>query len=254
MINLRGKRGLVFGIANDHSISYGCAKALRAAGADLAISYLNEKAGEYVKPLAQELEASIIKQCDLKNAGDLEALFKIITEKWGKLDFLIHSVAFAPIEDLHAKLVDCSEGGFLESMNISCYSLIKMAKLSEPLMKDGGSIVTMSYYGGDKVIKHYNMMGVVKAALESTVRYLASDLGSKKIRVNTISPGPIMTRAASGIQDFSKLCDDNLCKTFLGRGASIDGVGNLAAFLVSNLSEEITAQIHYVDCGASSAG
>lgn len=254
MLDLKGKRGLVFGVANEHSIAYGCAKALHRAGADLCITYLNEKAKEHVEPLANELNASIIMQCDLKNDGELESVFEAIERKWGKLDFLIHSVAFAPIEDLHARLVDCSEDGFSESMNISCYSLIKMSKMAEPLMKDGGSIVTMSYYGGNKVVKHYNVMGVVKAALESSVRYLAADLGNKNIRVNTISPGPIMTRAASGIQDFDKLCDEVLCRTLLHKLPSIEGVGNLAAFLVSDLASEITGQIHYIDGGASCSG
>ena len=188
---LRGRRGLVVGIANEHSIAFGCAAKLRAFGAELAITYLNEKSEPYVRPLAEELKASLVLPLDVEQPGQLEAVFDRIRETWGRLDFLIHSIAFAPRADLHGRVVDCSVEGFLQAMRVSCYSFIEMSRLAEPLMTEGGSLLTMSYYGADKVVNNYNMMGPVKAALEASTRYLAAELGEKGIRVFAVSPGPL---------------------------------------------------------------
>ena len=202
---LKGKKALVTGIANDQSIAWGCAKAFRALGADLAITYLNDKAKPYVEPLAKEVEASIFMPLNVQVDGQMEAVFDTIGKEWGKLDICVHSIAFAPKADLQGRVVDCSKEGFLLAMEVSCWSFIRMAKLAEPLMKDGGTLSTMTYYGSQMVVEHYNMMGPVKAALEASVRYLAAELGPKGIRVHAISPGPLKTRAASGITDFDEL-------------------------------------------------
>lgn len=249
MIDLKGKKGLVIGIANQHSIAYGCAEIFRASGAELAITYLNEKAEPYVRPLALQLEAPHILPCDVEKSGELESVFDCITKHWGKLDFLLHAVAFAPKEDLHGRVVDCSLEGFLTAMDVSCHSFLRMAKLAEPLMKEGGSLLTLSYYGSEKVVENYNMMGPVKAALESAVRYMSVELGAKNIRVNTISPGPIMTRAASGIAHFDEMIARAKSKSALRRVVNIEDVGYLAAFLVSDYAANITGNIHYIDAG-----
>ncbi len=249
IVNLKGKKGLVVGIANEHSIAYGCANIFRKAGADLAVTYLNNKAEKYVRPLAEGLECPIIMPCDVTNEGELKAVFEEISSKWGKLDFLLHSIAFAPKEDLHGRVVDCSKDGFLTAMDISCHSFIRMAKLAEPLMKEGGSMLTVTYYGSEKVVENYNMMGPVKAALESAVRYLSVDLGKENIRVNAISPGPILTRAASGIEHFNELLMENLEKAPLHHRINIEDVGYMAAFLASDAAKNITGNIHYVDAG-----
>src|SRR4026208_100050 len=202
---LKGSKALVTGIANDQSIAWGCAKAFRAFGADLAVTYLNDKAKAYVEPLAKEVDASIFMPLDVQAAGQLEAVFARIEREWGKLDICLHSIAFAPQQDLHARVVDCSKEGFLLAMDVSCWSFIRMAKLAEPLMKDGGTLSTMTYYGSQMVVEHYNMMGPVKAALEASVRYLAAELGPKGISVRAISPGPLKTRAASGIPELDEV-------------------------------------------------
>jgi enoyl-[acyl-carrier protein] reductase I len=191
---LAGKKALVIGIANNQSIAYGCALAFRAMGAELAITYLNDKTKQYTQALADRLEASLYLPCDVRVDGQLESVFEAIERTWGKLDIALHSIAFAPREDLHGRVTDCSRQGFLMAMDISCYSFIRMAKLAEPLMKDGGTLFTMSYYGAEKVVENYNVMGPVKAALEASARYLAAELGPKGIRVHAISPGPIQTR------------------------------------------------------------
>jgi enoyl-[acyl-carrier protein] reductase I len=246
---LQGKKGLVVGIANDNSIAYGCARVLHDLGADLAITYLNEKAERFVSPLAQSLESTIVTQMDVEKPGELAATFKLIEEKWGKLDFVIHSIAFCPMDDLHGRVVDCSREGFLQAMHVSCFSLVEMAKLAEPLMHEGGSIITMSYYGADKVVENYNIMGPVKAALQSTVRYLAADLGYKKIRVHAVSPGPLRTRAASGIAHFDKLIEEAIARTPEGRLVDIEDVGMTTAFLVSDAARALTGETIYVDGG-----
>jgi len=249
LVNLNGKKGLVVGIANDKSIAWGCAQMFHAVGAELAVTYLNEKAKPHVQPLAEKLDAEIFLPCDVTAEGQLDALFEEIDKQWGTLDFLLHSIAFAPKDDLHGRVVDCSLEGFLKAMNISCHSFIRMANHAEPLMKDGGSLLTMSYYGAEKVVEHYNMMGPVKAALESAMRYMAHELGEKNIRVNAISPGPIGTRAASGIEGFDKMMQEASQKSAMHRLVDIEEVGKLAAFLASDDAKSITGNIHYIDAG-----
>ena len=195
---LDGKKGLIVGIANENSIAWGCAKAFRAFGAELAVTYLNEKAKKYVEPLARELEAPIVMPLDVGTPGQMEAVFQRITKDWGKLDFVVHSIAFSPKEALQGRVVDVTQEGFLTTMDVSCWTFIRMAHLAEPLMKKGGTLFTMTYYGSQMVVKNYNIMGVAKAALECAVRYIAAELGPKGIRVHAISPGPLATRAASG--------------------------------------------------------
>jgi len=204
---LEGKKGLIVGIANDHSIAWGCAKAFRALGSQLAVTYLNEKAKTYVEPLARELEAAILMPLDVRVPGQMEAVFERITKDWGELDFVVHSIAFSPKEALQSRVVDVERDGFLTTMEVSCWSFIRMAHLAEPLMKNGGTLFTMTYYGSQMVVKNYNIMGLAKAALEAAVRYIAAELGPKGIRVHAISPGPLQTRAASGIPEFEALLD-----------------------------------------------
>ena len=204
---LEGKRGLIVGIANDQSIAWGCAKAFRAFGAELAVTYLNDKAKKYVEPLARELEAPIVMPLDVRTPGQMEAVFERIAKDWGKLDFVVHSIAFSPKEALQGRVVDVSRDGFLTTMDVSCWTFIRMAHLAEPLMRKGGTLFTMTYYGSQMVVKNYNIMGVAKAALECAVRYMAAELGPKGIRVHAISPGPLATRAASGIPEFDALLD-----------------------------------------------
>ena len=202
---LEGKKGLIVGIANDRSIAWGCARAFRALGADLAITYLNEKAKPHVEPLAQEVDAPIFMPMDVMTDGQIEAVFERIARDWGKLDFLVHSIAFSTKDALGGRVVDVARAGFQVTMDVSVWSFLRMAHLAEPLMKDGGTMFTMTYYGSEKVVENYNIMGVAKAALESSVRYLAAELGPKGIRVHAISPGPLATRAASGIPEFDEL-------------------------------------------------
>jgi enoyl-[acyl-carrier protein] reductase I len=249
LINLEGKKGLVAGIANEHSIAYGCAKAFRQSGAQLAITYLNEKAEPYVRPLAQNLDSPIIVPCDLRIPCQIEAVFEAISEHWGELDFVLHSIAFAPREDLHGRVVDCSEDGFLLAMRMSCHSFIRMVRLAEPLMQNGGSLLTVTFYGSEKVVEDYNLMGPVKAALESSVRYTAAELGPKGIRVNSISPGPIRTRAASGISRFDELLERAAKRAPRRQLVTIEEVGATAAFLVSDGARSVTGGVHYVDAG-----
>jgi enoyl-[acyl-carrier protein] reductase I len=246
---LKGKKALVTGIANDQSIAWGCAKAFRTFGADLAITYLNDKAKPYVEPLAKEVGAEIFMPLNLQVDGQLEAVFDAIKEKWGKLDIGLHSIAFAPKEDLQGRVVDCSKAGFLLAMDVSCWSFIRMAKLAEPLMVDGGTLSTMTYYGSHMVVEHYNMMGPVKAALESATRYLAAELGPKGIRVHAISPGPLKTRAASGITGFDELIAKAEAKAPTHRLVSIDDVGVAVAFLAMDGAKLITGETFYIDGG-----
>jgi enoyl-[acyl-carrier protein] reductase I len=246
---LKGKKALVTGIANDKSIAWGCAKAFRAFGADLAITYLNDKAKPHVEPLAKEVGAEIFMPLNLQVDGQLEAVFDTIKQKWGKLDIGLHSIAFAPKEDLQGRVADCSKAGFLTAMDISCWSFIRMAKLAEPLMIDGGTLSTMTYYGSQMVVEHYNMMGPVKAALESATRYLAAELGPKGIRVHAISPGPLKTRAASGITDFDELIAKAEAKAPTRSLVSIDDVGVAVAFLCMNGAKLITGETLYIDGG-----
>jgi len=246
---LQGKRGLVVGIANEQSIAYGCAQAFRDAGAELAITYLNEKAKPHVEPLFDALGGSLFVPCDVRETGQLEACFKTIEERWGRLDFLLHSIAFAPREDLQGRVVDCSREGFDLAMNVSCHSFIRMARYAEPLMTDGGALMTMSYYGAEKAVESYNLMGPVKAALEASVRYMAMELGPKGVRVYALSPGPIATRAASGIDRFDELMEAAAARAPRHALVTIEQVGNLAAYLASDRADGMTGNVVHIDNG-----
>ena len=246
---LSGKKRLVLGIANEHSIAYGCAQAFSAFGAELAITYSSNKAKPYVEPLARELEAPIFLPCDVRELGELDAVFQAIGQAWGGLDFALHAIAFAPKEDLHGRLADCSRDGFLLAMDVSCHSFIRMARMAEPLMQKGGALFTMSYYGAEKVIEHYNVMGPVKAALESAVRYLAYEFGPKGIRVHAISPGPVKTRAASGIDHFDDVLERAAERAPVRRLVSIEDVGVATAVLATDYAKLITGETVYVDGG-----
>jgi enoyl-[acyl-carrier protein] reductase I len=248
---LAGYKVLIVGIANEHSIAYGCAKAFRTAGADLAITWLNEKARPYVEPLARGLQAPITVPLDVSVPGQLEAVFDLIRERWGKLDCMVHSIAFAPKQDLQGGLLDCSPEGFAKAMDVSCHSFIRMAKLAAPLMTDGGSMFAMSYYGANRVVPNYNVMGPVKAALEAAVRYLAFELGPLHIRVHAISPGPLKTRAASGIKEFELLLNEAAQKAPLGELVDIMDVGFTCAYLATPLARRVTGETTYVDGGVN---
>ncbi len=246
---LQGKKGLVVGIANAHSIAWGCAKAFHAAGAELAITYLNAKAEPHVRPLAEKVNAPIVAALDVTDDAQMEGLFEVIDNTWGKLDFLLHAIAFAPQQDLHGRVTDSSRQGFLQAMDISCHSLVRLARLAQPLMRDGGCLLTTTYYGGEKVVEHYGVMGPVKAALEGTVKYLAAELGANKIRVNALSPGPIATRAASGIAHFDQLLAIAREKSPNHELICIDCVGAYARFLVSDEARLVTGSTAYIDAG-----
>jgi enoyl-[acyl-carrier protein] reductase I len=246
---LDGKKGLVVGIANERSIAWGCAKAFRALGAELAITYVNDRTRRYVEPLAREAAASILMPLNVQTPGQVEEVFERIAEDWGGMDFLVHSLASAPKETLRGRVVDASREGFLTTMDISCWSFIRMAHLAEPLMKKGGVLFTMTYYGSRMVVEHYNIMGVAKAALECTVRYLAAELGPKGIRVHAISPGPLATRAASGIPEIDKLLDKVRIKAPARSLVSIEDVGIATAFLAHDAARLITGETLYVDGG-----
>ena len=246
---LEGKKGLIVGIANDQSIAWGCAKAFRALGADLAVTYLNDKAKKHVAPLAEQLEAAILMPLDVRVPGQMEAVFERIAEVWGRLDFAVHSIAFSPKEALQGRVVDVERDGFLTTMDVSCWTFIRMAHLAEPLMREGGSLFTMTYYGSQMVVKNYNIMGVAKAALECSVRYMAAELGPKGIRVHAISPGPLATRAASGIPEFDALLDKAKAKAPARNLVSIEDVGVATAFLAHDAARLITGETLYVDGG-----
>ena len=246
---LEGKRGLVVGIANDQSIAWGCARAFRALGAEVAVTYLNEKAKPHVEPLAKELEAPIFMPMDVMVDGQLEAVFDKIAEQWGELDFVLHSIAFSPKDTLQGRVTDVPRDGFLKTMDVSCWSFIRMGHLAEPLMKKGGTLFTMTYYGSQMVVQNYNIMGVAKAALESTVRYMAAELGPKGIRVHAISPGPLATRAASGIPEFDELLDKAKASAPARSLVSIDDVGAATAFLAHDAARLMTGQVIYIDGG-----
>ena len=246
---LEGKRGLIVGIANEHSIAWGCAKAFRAFGAEVAVTYFNDKAKKYVEPLAKELEASIFMPLDVNTPGQMEAVFERIAKDWGKLDFVVHSIAFSPKDALQGRVVDVSREGFLATMDVSCWTFIRMGHLAEPLMRNGGTLFTMSYYGSQMVVKNYNIMGVAKAALECAVRYMAAELGPKGIRVHAISPGPLATRAASGIPEFDELLDKAKEKAPARSLVSIDDVGVATAFLAHDAARLITGETLYIDGG-----
>ncbi len=248
---LAGKKALVVGIANEHSIAYGCAKAFREVGAEVAITYLNEKARAYVEPLARTLEAPLVLPLDVSVAGELEAVFDAIARKWGALDILVHSIAFAPKEDLQGGLLSCSAAGFAKAMDVSCHSFVRMARLAAPLMKDGGTMFAMSYHGANKVIPTYSVMGPVKAALEACCRYLAYELGGKGIRVHAISPGPLKTRAASGLKDFDLLLTEVEQRAPIGELVDIMDVGFTCAYLATPFARRLSGETLYVDGGVN---
>ena len=253
MFSLEGKRGLVVGIANDKSIAYGCARQFRRQGADLAVTFLNAKAEPHVRPLADELGAEIVVPCDVREAGQLEAVFEEIEARWGRLDFLLHSIAYAPKEDLHGRVVDCSQTGFQQAMDVSCHSFIRMARLAEPLMAKagGGCLMTVTFYGAEKVVQHYNLMGPVKAALEAATRYMAAELGETGIRAHAISPGPLLTRAASGLDRFEALMDQARERAPGQRLVTIEEIGSLAVYLASDEAAASTGTLAYIDGGYS---
>jgi len=248
---LTGSKALVVGVANQHSIAYGCAKAFHELGADLAITYINEKTRTYVEPLARELEAPIFMPLDVGTPGMLETVFERINKEWGRLDIVLHSLAFAPKEDLRGALINCSAEGFKEAMDISCHSFVRMARLAAPLMKDGGTMFAMSYYGANKVVPNYNVMGPVKAALEACCRYLAYELGGKRIRVHAISPGPLKTRAASGLKDFQLLLNEAAQRAPIGELVDIMDVGFACAYLATPYAHRLSGATVYVDGGAN---
>ena len=248
---LKGRKVLVVGVANEYSIAYGCAKAFRELGADLAITYLNEKARPHVEPLAKELEASLFLPLDVSVPGQLEAVFEAITARWSTLDSLVHSIAFAPKEDLQGGLLNCSADGFAKAMDVSCHSFVRMARLAAPLMTQGGTMFAMSYYGANKVVANYNVMGPVKAALEACCRYLAFELGGQGIRVHAISPGPLKTRAASGLKDFDLLLNEAAQRAPLGELVDIMDVGFTCAFLATPYARRLSGSTLYVDGGVN---
>ena len=248
---LAGHRSLIVGIANEHSIAYGCAKAFREAGADLAITWLSEKARPHVEPLGAQLGAEIMAPLNVETPGELESLFDEISSRWGKLDSLVHSIAFAPKEDLQGGLLDCSAAGFGRAMDVSCHSFVRMARLAAPLMRDGGTMFAMSYLGANRVVSNYNVMGPVKAALEAACRYLAFELGPQNIRVHAISPGPLKTRAASGLKDFELLLNEAVERAPLHQLVDIEDVGFACAYLAAPFGRRITGGTIYIDGGAN---
>ena len=248
---LKDSKALIIGIANQYSIAYGCAKAFRELGADLAITYINEKAKTYVEPLVKALEAPIFMPLDVGTPGMLEAVFERITKEWGKLDIVVHSIAFAPKEDLRGPLINCSVEGFKQAMDISCHSFVRIARLAAPLMKNGGTLFAMSYYGANKVVPNYNVMGPVKAALEACCRYLAYELGGKGIRVHAISPGPLKTRAASGLKDFDLLLNEAAQRAPIGELVDIMDVGFTCAYLATPYARRLSGETLYVDGGVN---
>jgi len=249
MFSLAGKKALVVGIANEDSIAYGCAKAFREQGADLAVTYLNEKAERFVRPLAEKLGAELVLPLDVQQPDDFAQLFDAIRQKWGRIDICLHSIAFCPTSDLHGRVVDCSREGFMTAMDVSVHSFMRMVRRAEPLMTKGGTCMTVSFYGSEKVVEHYNVMGPVKAALESVTRYMAAELGPKGITVHALSPGPLKTRAASGIAEFDELLSRAASRAPTHQLANIEDVGAYAVFLASREMANVTGGIHYVDGG-----
>ena len=246
---MAGKRGLVMGVANNRSIAWGIAKACAAQGAEIAFTYQGDALKKRVEPLAAELGSNLVLPCDVTDTASMDAVFETLTQKWGRLDFLVHAIAFADKAELDGRYVDTSEKNFSQSLLISCYSFTALAQRAEKLMTDGGSLLTLTYYGAEKVMPHYNVMGVAKAALEASVRYLAADLGKNAIRVNAISAGPIKTLAASGISDFRYILRWNEYNSPLRRTVTIEDVGGAGLYLLSDLSRGVTGEVHHVDSG-----
>ena len=246
---LEGKRGLIMGVANNRSIAWGIAKAAREQGAELALTYQGEALKKRVEPLARELGSELVLPCDVTDAASVDGVFEALKSAWGELDFVVHAVAFSDKAELDGRYVDTSPENFQNSLNISCYSFTAVAQRAEKMMGEGGSLLTLTYYGAEKVMPHYNVMGVAKAALEASVRYLAADLGKDGIRVNGISAGPIKTLAAAGISDFRYILKWNEYNSPLRRTVSIEDVGHSAVYLLSDFSRGVTGEIHHVDSG-----
>ena len=248
-MRLKDKTGLIVGIANEDSIATGCARAFHAEGARLIVTYLNDKARPHVAPISEDVDAEALLKLDVANDGELRSVFEEVEARWGKLDFILHAVAYCPKDDLHGRITDSSRKGFGLAMDVSCHSFIRMAKLAEPLMAKGGTLMTVSFYGAQKVVDDYNLMGPVKAALEATVRGLAAELGPQSIRVHALSPGPVATRAASGISHFDGLLREAADRSPLPTEQSAEDVGAFAAFLVSDAAKHVTGNITYIDAG-----
>ncbi|MGY9015254.1 MAG: enoyl-ACP reductase FabI [Rhodospirillales bacterium] len=246
---MAGKKGLIMGVANDRSIAWGIAKAAHAQGAELAFTYQGEALKKRVEPLAESLGSNMVIQCDVTDLGSVDSLFETLKEKWGKLDFVLHAIAYSDKDELKGRYVDTSPENFSQSMMISCYSFTAISQRAAPLMTDGGSLLTLTYLGGERVVPHYNVMGVAKAALEASVRYLAEDLGSDGIRVNALSAGPMKTLASSGIGDFRYILKWNEFNSPLRRNVTLDDVGGAGLYLMSDLSRGVTGETHHVDCG-----
>jgi enoyl-[acyl-carrier protein] reductase I len=246
---LTGRRAMVVGVANEHSIAWGCARAFRELGAEVALTYLNEKAKPWVEPLARSIDAPLLMPLDVEKPGELEAAFERVAADWGRLDVLVHSIAWAPKDDLQGGLLNCSAEGFARAMDVSCHSFIRMARLAAPLMTEGGTMFAMSYFGAEKVVDNYNVMGPVKAALEASCRYLAFELGPRGIRVHPVSPGPLKTRAASGLKDFDLLLSEAAQKAPIGELVDVMDVGYACAFLATPFARRITGGTIYVDGG-----
>jgi enoyl-[acyl-carrier protein] reductase I len=251
---MAGKRGLIMGVANDRSIAWGIAKAVHEQGAELAFTYQGEALQRRVEPLAAQTGSNIVLPCDVTDDASIDSVFSTIKERWGTFDFLVHAIAYADKDELKGKYVNTSRDNFLRSLDISCYSLTAVAQRANALLNEGGSIVTLSYYGAERVMPHYNVMGVAKAALEASVRYLAADMGDRKIRVNAISAGPIKTLAASGIGDFRYILKWNELNSPLRKNVSIDEVGGAGLYLLSDLSAGVTGEVHHVDSGYNVIG
>jgi enoyl-[acyl-carrier protein] reductase I len=247
--DLRGKKGLVLGLANEHSIAWGCSRQAQALGAEVVASCLNDKARPFVEPLTQSLGMDL-QTCNIETPEDMEKLVAYAVSKLGRLDFVIHSIAWAPLQDLHGRVIDSSSTGFARAMEVSCHSFATLAKLCAPHMNQGGSMVTMTYLGAEEAVPHYGLMGPVKAALESLVRYMALELGPQGIRVYAVSPGPILTRAASGIEAFDALMQNNIAKSPLGRLVTLEEIANLSTFLCTDAASGMTGQTIYVDAGS----
>jgi enoyl-[acyl-carrier protein] reductase I len=248
---LKDYKALVTGVANEHSIAYGCASAFHELGAELALTYVNEKTRGFVEPLAQQMEAKIFMPLDVSRPEEIDAVFARIEQEWGKLDIFVHSLAWAPKDDLQGGLLNCSAQGFSQAMDISCHSLVRLARKAAPLMKDGGTMFTMTYYGANKVVPNYNVMGPVKAALEACARYLAYELGPQHIRVHAISPGPLKTRAASGLKDFDLMLNEAAQRAPLGELVDIMDVGFTCAFLATPFARRMSGETLYVDGGVN---
>jgi enoyl-[acyl-carrier protein] reductase I len=246
---MAGKRGLIMGVANNRSIAWGIAKACASQGAEIALTYQGDALKKRVAPLAAELGTKLVLPCDVTDASSIDAVFETLAKEWGRLDFLVHAIAFSDKNELDGRYVDTTEKNFTQSMLISCYSFTALAQRAEKLMPDGGSLLTLTYYGAEKVMPHYNVMGVAKAALEASVRYLAADLGRTGIRVNAISAGPIKTLAAAGIADFRYILRWNEYNSALRRNVSIEDVGGAGLYLLSDMSRGVTGEVHHVDSG-----